>query len=212
MRARRKKHIKTRIEACGEIVVFNAEALSGHWANIFSNNNPIFVEIGCGKGDFITQMAKRNWDINYIAIEKNESVFVGAIEKALPYKLSNLKFVNSEALYLQYMFSQGEISGMFINFCDPWPSTKKAKRRLTNRNFLEIYKKILNKEGLIFFKTDNEQLFDYSLEEFYECGFLLRDITYELHNINKKDNVMTEYEKKFSELGLPIYSLVALNN
>ncbi len=209
MRARIKKHIDERIKYCEEIVVFNAEAMSSKWADVFSNNNPVFVELGCGKGDFIIEMAKRNPNVNYIAIEKNASVFICAIEKAFPLKLSNLKFVNSEVQYLKYMFAENEINEMFINFCDPWPSSKKAKRRLTNRAFLEIYKKILKNDGNIYLKTDNEQLFDYSLDEFYQSKFSLSDITYDLNDINKKDIIMSEYERKFSQLGMPIYSAVA---
>lgn len=212
MRARKKKHTAERLELCGDIVVKNAEGNAGLWSQIFNNTNPCHLEIGCGKGSFIVEMAKRNPNINFIALEKIGDILVMAAEEALPLSLQNLRFVNSDAMFLPYMFQKGELSVIYLNFSDPWPSSKKIKKRLTHKDFALSYKKILNKKGEIHLKTDNKDLFEFSLEELSHCGFYLKDITFDLHNSSFKENVLTEYEKKFLEQGLPIHRAVAVKN
>mgnify|MGYP000996456536 FL=1 len=202
---RKKKNGAARLEECGQLLVKKPEALKGIWKETFGNENPVHIEIGCGKGGFITRLAKENPDISYVAIEKLIDVLVLAAEKAKKEGLENVRFILGDASLLESMFAEGEIERIYINFCDPWHKKRHEKRRLTYRTYLELYKKLLKNNGWIYFKTDNKKLFEYSLNSFCENGFMLKNITLDLHNSEIKGNIMTEYEKLFSEKGNPIY-------
>lgn len=194
-----------------EYTIKNPEEMKGKWHQFFGNENPIHIEIGMGKGAFIMEMARRNPDINYIGIEKYSSVLIRAIEKRVEEPLmKNLFFIRMEAEYIGDVFAEGEVGYIYLNFSDPWPKDRHAKRRLTSRQFLKRYEGILAKDGGVTFKTDNVLLFDFSLEEVEAAGWKLENYTRDLHNSEYNEgNVMTEYEKKFSELGNPICRLVS---
>lgn len=183
----------------------------GLWnKNFFHNSNPIHIEIGMGKGQFITTLAASNPGINYIGIEKYSSVLVKAFEKRKQLETDNLLFIRMDAENITDFFAPGETDRIYLNFSDPWPKDRHAKRRLTSRQFMERYNIILSKDGFIQFKTDNRPLFDFSVEEIKEAGWCLDEINYDLHkNGPAKDNIMTEYEQKFYNLGNPIYKLKA---
>ena len=192
-------------------VIQEPQQYKGHVAvQIFGNNNPIFIEVGMGKGQFITSLAALHPEINYIGIEKYSSVLIRAIEKQEELQLPNLKFLRFDAEYLPDIFAPGEIAHIYLNFSDPWPKDRHAKRRLTSTRFLERYNNILTPEGRVMFKTDNKDLFDFSLEQVEEAGWILENHTYDLHHSEYNEgNVMTEYEEKFSAKGNPICRLVA---
>ena len=178
----------------------------GNWNKIFKNDNPIYIEIGMGKGDFIVQNALRYPNINFIGIEKFDSVIVRAIQKTNELELNNLLLIKDDALNLDKIFDK-EIDTIYLNFSDPWPKAKHAKRRLTSPIFLDIYDKIFKNDKKIIMKTDNDSLFDYSLESLSLNGY---DIIFKTNNLsNEDDNIMTEYEKKFREKGKNINKLIA---
>ena len=183
----------------------------GKWNKIFGNDNPIRIEIGMGKGKFITTLAEQNPDINYVGIEKYSSVLIRAIEKCEDKEINNLKFIRMEAEYIEDVFAEGEVDRIYLNFSDPWPKDRHAKRRLTSKQFFDRYDVILKKDGVVEFKTDNDQLFEFSLEQVPEAGWQLIANTWDLHNDEKlvEGNVMTEYESKFSSMGNPIHKLIA---
>ena len=195
--------------AANEYVVQNETELKGRWHEKFGNDNPINIEIGMGKGRFIMDMAKLNPDINYIGIEKFSSVLVRAVEKQNEEQLPNLLFIRMDAENIENVFDKGEVDYIYLNFSDPWPKDRHAKRRLTSVQFLARYVNILAKDGGVTFKTDNRPLFDFSLEQVEEAGWILDNKTYDLHNSEyASGNVMTEYEKRFSEMGNPICRMV----
>lgn len=209
MRMRKKKHRNERIENCGEIVI-REPFPKGKWNTVFGNENKICLEIGCGKGRFITETAKNNPEVNFIAIEKNMDVALLAMEKAQALGLENIRFICDNADLLEEIVVPGECSRIYINFCDPWHKTKHAKRRLTHRRYIEVYKKLLPAGGEIYFKTDNKKLFEFSLNEFCDMNIKLKNISLDLHAKPCEWNVMTEYEQQFSEQGMPIYRLEAV--
>ena len=211
MRMRKKKNCASRMEKCSSIWIKNPEENKGKWKEIFGNDNPIHIEIGCGKGNFITGMAKKYPDINFIAIEKVEDVIVMAMEKAMAAELDNVLFMDMDAEKIEDFFEFGEISRIYLNFSDPWKKNKQAKRRLTHKNFLDRYKKVLREGDYIWFKTDNRNLFEFSLNSFCAENFKLENITLDLHNSGFEDNVVTEYEQRFLDEGMPIYRLEAVN-
>ena len=172
---------------------------------VYGEDKPLHIEIGCGKGGFISETARRNPDINYIAFEKNLDVLVLAMEKVQQMGLKNVRFVPGDAGVLGNMETKTKIQRIYINFCDPWPKAGHKKRRLTHESFLMIYKSLLEVGGEIHFKTDNRGLFEFSLNSFADFGLKLKNITLDLHNSAFEGNVMTEYEKLFSEKGQPIY-------
>lgn len=186
------------------------ENYKGNWNKLFNNTNPIHIEIGCGKGKFISELAKNNPNINYIAIEKFDSVLLRCLEKVMKEDLDNLKLCIIDASIIDTYFSDNEVSRIYLNFSDPWPKKCHAKRRLTSSNFLESYKKILTNDGDINFKTDNRGLFEYSLESLNDNGFKIYNISLDLHKDLEKYpfNIETEFEEKWSKLG-PIYRLEA---
>lgn len=209
MRMRKKKNCDTRLEKCESLWIKNPEELKGKWNDLFGNSNPIHIEIGCGKGQFITGMAEQNPDINYVAIDVVPDVLVIALEKATAKDIKNVRFIIADAAKLGDYFEQFEISRIYLNFSDPWKKKKQAKRRLTHKNFLDIYKKLLRNGDFIYFKTDNRPLFEFSLNSFAEENFKMQNITFDLHNSGYEGNVMTEYETRFSEQGMPIYRVEA---
>ncbi len=177
------------------------------WSQLFQNEHPIFIEIGMGKGDFIIENALRYPEINFIGIEKYPSVLVKAVKKLDERKLDNLKIVNADANILNDIFAKDEIDRIYLNFSDPWPKRKHAKRRLTAPSFLEIYKNILKTKGEVILKTDNRILFEYSVISMNQFGMDFIDICLDLHNADGyEDNIESEYERKFSPYG-PIYRI-----
>ena len=193
-------------------VIQEPQQYKGHVAvQIFGNNNPIFIEVGMGKGQFITSLAALHPEINYIGIEKYSSVLIRAIEKQEELQLPNLKFLRFDAEYLPDIFAPGEIAHIYLNFSDPWPKSRHAKRRLTSRQFFARYDAILKPDGRLEFKTDNQDLFTFSLEEIPEAGWHLDASTRDLHHdsVLNEGNIMTEYEEKFSSKGNPICKLIA---
>lgn len=201
------------IVAENEYVVHEPEKQKGNWKALFGNDNPIHVEIGMGKGKFLMQLASMNPDINYIGIEKYSSVLLRAIEKRNETKLTNLYFIRFDAEYLTDIFDRDEISRIYLNFSDPWPKDRHAKRRLTSKEFLKKYDQCLKIDGEVIFKTDNRLLFDFSLEQAELAGWSLKEVTYDLHHSEYLEgNVMTEYEEKFVAKGNPIQRLIAYRN
>ncbi len=209
MRMRKKKNCEIRLEKSGNLWIREPELLKGKWNSEFGNEKPIHIEIGCGKGNFICEMAQKYPDINFVAIEVVRDVMVLAMERAQPLELKNLRFIIADAAKLTEYFEKGEARRIYLNFSDPWKKSRQAKRRLTHKNFLDIYKKVLLEGDCICFKTDNKKLFEFSLNSFAQENFKMSDITFDLHNSGFSDNVMTEYETKFSEQGMPIYRVCA---
>ncbi len=195
-------------------VVQEPEEKKGNWKAVFGKEQPLHIEVGMGKGRFLMDMAKLHPEINYIGIEMYDSVLLRAVQKAdsLEEPLSNLLFLRMDARDLPEVFEKGEVGRIYLNFSDPWPKDRHAKRRLTSHEFLERYEKILPEEGLVEFKTDNRDLFEFSLEEIRNApNWTLNAYTYDLHNNEEmnRGNVMTEYEEKFSSVGNPICKLIA---
>ena len=219
MRLRNVKGSRERIAACP--FTYNEDDGSklyeykGQWRNIFNNNNPIHIEIGMGKGQFITELAIRNPNINYIGIEKFSSVLIRAIEKrelkeAEGVELKNLLFIRMDAEHLLEVFDADEVNFIYLNFSDPWPKDRHAKRRLTSPQFLKRYQKVLSEDAKIQFKTDNVDLFNYSLDSLNESSWTVSEVTFDLHQSSYlPDNIMTEYEARFVEEGKPICRLIA---
>lgn len=186
-------------------------AEKGRWHLIFGNENPIHIEIGMGKGQFIMKLAKEHPDINYIGIERYSSVLLRALQKMEIEPLPNIRFLCMDASIITEVFDKEEVAKIYLNFSDPWPKERHAKRRLTSRQFFERYDKILAGNGVVEFKTDNDDLFAFSMEEVAEAGWTLDAHTFDLHHdpVLNEGNVMTEYEEKFSSLGHPIHKLIA---
>lgn len=209
MRLRNKPWAMDLIETHPEIVVKPPEECRGSWNEVFGNENPIHVEVGTGKGQFVTRMAKAYPNVNFIGIERYESVLVTGVQRVIDQPQANLRFLQEDVTNITDFFDKGEVDRLFINFTDPWPKERHAKRRLTNESFLEKYELIMGKDGEIHFKTDNQTLFEYSIESLTFYGFRLKNISLDLHNSNKRDNIMTEYEEKFANKGMRIYRLEA---
>ena len=207
MRMRKKKHGQQRLQACSEYIL---EPGLTEPEKLFDNGNPVHLEIGCGKGDFIRGMAEAHPDINFIAVERIPDVLMLAAEKIKAAELSNVRLAAFNAAYLPERIAPHSISRIYLNFSDPWPKKGHAKRRLTYRAFLDIYKQILTEDGSLFLKTDDLSLFEFSVEELSGAGFEVRDITYDLHSSPYAgDNVMTEYERNFVSQGKKINMLRA---
>lgn len=182
----------------------------GKWKEIFGNINPIHIEVGMGKGKFIHTMAKEHSDINYVGIEKYSSVLLRAVRKMEQEELPNLKFLRMDAEGIAEVFGPGEVERIYLNFSDPWPKDRHARRRLPSREFLARFARILKEGGRLEFKTDNRELFDFALGELEPAGWALEAFTYDLHGNEEmmQENVMTEYEEKFSAMGNPICKYV----
>ncbi len=203
--------------ANSKYVTHDPEKNRGKWREYFGNDNPVRIEIGMGKGQFIESMAAKNPDINYIGIERYDTVILKAIKKRELLEqqgsdLSNLTFISIDARLLADVFAPGEVDRIYLSFSDPWPKDRQANRRLTSPVFMKIYKEFLKPDGQLEFKTDNMGLFDYSLESIPESGWKLSQVTRDLHNDSSMNegNIMTEYEEKFSAKGNPIYKLIAV--
>ena len=195
-------------------VIKRPEDRRGCWHQVFGDRHPIYIEIGMGKGQFILNMAKAHPDVNFIGIERYSSVLLRALEKfdTEEYEaLTNIRFVCMDARNVEEVFAPEEVDKIFLNFSDPWPKARHAKRRLTSTEFLERYEKILAQGGRVEFKTDNTELFNFSLEQVKEAGWYLEKYTYDLHHQEEMNagNIMTEYEEKFSLKGNPINKLIA---
>ncbi|MDE7185798.1 MAG: tRNA (guanosine(46)-N7)-methyltransferase TrmB [Lachnospiraceae bacterium] len=193
--------------AKSRFVVHEPAGQRGKWNEVFGNDHPIQIEIGMGKGQFMMQLAAQNPDINYIGIEKYSTVLLRAVQKMEAQELMNLRFIRMDAEEICEVFGKGEVSKIYLNFSDPWPKDRHAKRRLPSRQFLARYHEILAADGRIEFKTDNQDLFDFALEELEPAGWKLEAVTRDLHHDEKMmaGNIMTEYEQKFSAMGNPIY-------
>ena len=196
--------------AASAYVVHDERGCRGKWREIFGNSRPIHIEIGMGKGKFIHTMARLHPEINYIGIEKYSSVLLRAIQKMEEEELPNLRFIRMDAEEITEVFTPGEVGRIYLNFSDPWPKDRHAKRRLPSRQFLERYDAILEAQGQLEFKTDNRELFDFAVEELDPAGWKACIITYDLHKdeVLMEGNVMTEYEEKFSAMGNPIYKYI----
>jgi len=208
MRMRKKKNLIPRLERCAAVHIKDPENHKGKWLELNSGCSELHLEIGCGKGRFTAETAANNPDTLFIAVEKVPDALVVAMERAVANELKNVYFITCDAALLAEFFAEGEVRRIYINFCDPWPTKRHAKRRLTSPGFLNIYKTILAEGGEIHFKTDNSQLFEYSLEQFAENGFELHEVTRNLHE-NGICGVMTDYEEKFHNQGVPINRCVA---
>ncbi|HCD68997.1 MAG TPA: tRNA (guanosine(46)-N7)-methyltransferase TrmB [Ruminococcaceae bacterium] len=222
MRMRRKKNLDERIEACREVMLYMqcqnehandplSEEFFADSRKTFGNDNPIFLEIGCGKGGFAIEFARQNPDINLVAVEKTPNVLITGMEEQMKLKLPNLKFCMGQAEYLEHIFHDNTIDRIFLNFSCPFPKKSYAIHRLTHARFLEIYRKIMKENAEIHQKTDNMHFFEFSLEQLSNNGFPLKNVSLDLHNSGFQGNIMTEYEKRFTELGQPIYRLEAVN-
>lgn len=222
MRMRRKKNLDERLAACKEVMLYMQcqnehanDALSEEFfadsRKIFGNDNPLYLEIGCGKGGFAIEFARQNPDINLIAVEKTPNVLVTGMEEQMKLRLPNLKFCMGQAEYLDHLFHDGTIDRIFLNFSCPFPKNRYAMHRLTHARFLAIYHKIMKENAEIHQKTDNMHFFEFSLEQLSNNGFPLKNISLDLHNSGFEGNIMTEYEKRFTDLGQPIYRLEAVN-
>ncbi|MDR7073835.1 tRNA (guanosine(46)-N7)-methyltransferase TrmB [Fictibacillus barbaricus] len=209
MRQRFKAWAKDKLVDNPEFVSVDPASMKGKWHAFFGNHNPIHLEVGTGKGQFINGMGKQNPSINYMGMELYDSIIITALDRILENDISNVKLIRADASHLLDYFEPGEIDRVYLNFSDPWPKKKHAKRRLTHESFLARYETILKPNSEIHFKTDNQGLFEYSLESMSKYGMFFNDISLDLHKSDMPDNVMTEYEEKFSEKGSRIYRMEA---
>ncbi len=220
MRPRKIRNLTTRRENCSDLRIpytlesFDFRTNDEHESyfdieEIFGRQAPLVMEIGCGKGQFVCEYAKRNPDKNIIAIECVPTVLVEACEKVMEEKIENIRFLEMKAEYLPLFMRDNTVSELYLNFSTPFPKSRHESHRLTSKGFLDIYKKLLCDNGFIAQKTDSREFFEYSLESFSQNGFILYDISLDLHNSNFEGNIVTEYEQKFVDQGLPIHRLVA---
>ena len=220
MRMRKKKNLEERLSECSENLIiidredrnFNSVKTEKEYidfAKLFGNSNPIHLEIGCGKGGFSCEIAARNPDINYIAVEKTANVIVSACEKAKERELKNLIFIKCGAEYLPALIKPHTVNRIYLNFSCPFPKKKYASHRLTAAHFLDIYKELMALGAEIHQKTDNKGLFEFSIEQLSAAGFRLKNVSLDLHSSNFEGNIVTEYEAKFVSLGMPIFRLEA---
>lgn len=204
LRMRKRAHLEERTKRCGEYTVNTEEELSS-----YVKDSPLHLEIGCGKGKFILQTALSAPSVCHLAVEQCENVAILAAESAKKSEVKNVRFAMKNIALLDEILPEASVSRIYLNFSDPWPKKKRAKRRLTHPDFLKLYKKWLSPNGEIFFKTDNARLFEFSLNSFASEDFLLSNITFDLHGSDFEGNIMTEYEERFVSEGKPIYRLEA---
>lgn len=226
MRMRKKRNFDARMEACGDLLlakgangILNMKEAAENYRDLidfskaFGNEHPVALEIGCGKGGFVIALAKQNPNRNYLALEKMSNVILTPMEEVKKQEIDNIRFLNIRAECLPCYIPEGSLDAIYLNFPTPLPKLGYATQRLTHRNFLEKYKKLLKKGGRILQKTDDRDFFDFSLEEYRACGFTLENVTYDLHEQGNPDwNVVTEYESKWVERGLPIHRVEAVYN
>lgn len=219
MRMRRKNNLEQRLEACGDRIIYmDRDVLDFSVKDdkdiidimgIFGNDRPVELEIGCGKGQFIKELAKREPEKNFLAVELSSNVIVDAAESIISEGIENVRFMRGNARYLDCFLPEKSIGRIYLNFSCPYPKNTYANHRLTHADFLEIYKRLMKKGGEIHQKTDNMHFFEFSLEQFSQNGFGLKNVSLDLHNSDFEGNIVTEYEKRFSEQGFPIYRLEA---
>ena len=224
MRMRKKRNVEARMEACGDLLlahgangILNMKEAAENYRNLidfsatFGNDNPVALEIGCGKGGFVIALAKETPNVNYLALEKMSNVILTPMEAVKKEGVENVRFLNIRAECLPCYIPENSLDVIYLNFSTPLPKLGYATQRLTHRNFLEIYKKLLKKGGKIIQKTDDRDFFDFSLEEYRACGLKLENVTYNLHENGNPDwNIVTEYEQKWVERGLPIHRAEAV--
>lgn len=203
MRMRKKPNLAARMEKCAQLLITNPTEYRGRWRELKPNTKEVRLELGCGKGRFTAETAEQHPNALYIAIERVPDAMIIAMERCQEKGLSNVFFIDGDAALLRDYFVPEEVDFLYINFCDPWPSHKHSRRRLTHENFLVLYRGILREGGQIHFKTDNHDLFEYSLFQFPKAGYTLSEITRNLHE-HGIQGVMTDYEEKFYNLGTPI--------
>ena len=203
MRMRKKPNLIPRMERCADVLIRDPEERRGHWRELMPGARELRLELGCGKGRFTVGTAAAEPDVLFIAIERVPDAMVIAMERAVAEGLKNVFFLDDDAARLPQLFAPGEVDRVYINFCDPWPGQKHAKRRLTSEGFLNVYRQVLKDGGQIHFKTDNRDLYEWSLFQFPKAGYALSEVTRDLH-ANGVCGVMTDYEEKFHNLGTPI--------
>lgn len=208
MRLRKKWWARPELEADSRVVIRPTEK-KGTWSEEFGNSNPIHLELGCGRGKFITEKAEQFPNINFVAVDLKDEVLIYVLEKLKEREITNIRIVPMNISFIGDVFEKDEVSKIYINFCNPWPKERHKKRRLTHSKFLEVYKSFIKSGTEIWFKSDDIGLFDESQEYFKESGFNLEYITYDLHKSDFKDNIMTEYETKFTNLGMKTMFLIA---
>ena len=225
MRMRKKRNFEARMDACGDLLlvqgangILNMKEAAENFralidfSTVFGNDNPVALEIGCGKGGFVIALAQQNPNVNYLALEKMSNVILTPMEEVKKVGVENVRFLNIRAECLPCYIPEGSLDCIYLNFSTPLPKLGYATQRLTHRNFLAVYKKLLKKGGRILQKTDDRDFFDFSLEEYKAMGFDLENVTYNLHeNGNPEWNIVTEYEQKWVERGLPIHRVEAVN-
>lgn len=208
MRLRKKHWARPEMEA-NQLVILNPREMKGQWNEVFRNNNQNYLELGCGRGKFISENAASNPEINYIGVDLKDEVLVLALRKVMEVEVQNVRLIPLNIMWIGEVFDKDEISRIYINFCNPWPKDRHKKRRLTHSRFLEAYKQFLKPGGEIWFKTDDKGLFEESFEYFKESGFEIEYITYDLHSSGFTPNIVTEYEQKFTGLGMKTMFLLA---
>ncbi|MEW9095731.1 MAG: tRNA (guanosine(46)-N7)-methyltransferase TrmB [Clostridiaceae bacterium] len=207
MRLRKKWWARPEMEA-SHLIITNPRDYKGKWREEFKNENPIHLELGCGKGGFISKLGDKFKDTNYVAVDLKDEILVYAKRQVEELELTNVRIIPLNIMFISEVFEENEVEKIYINFCNPWPKDRHNKRRLTHTNFLNEYKKFLKPGSEVWFKTDDRGLFDDSQEYFKEAGFNLEYVTYDLHNSGFKENIMTEYEEKFSSKGMKIMFLI----
>lgn len=211
MRLRKKWWARPEMEQ-SEYFITNPKDNYGKWSEVFGNSNEIYLELGCGRGQFVSQNAIEHKNVNYVAIDLKDEVLIYTVRKIYENDLTNVRIVPLNIEMIEGVFAENEISRIYINFCNPWPKLSHNKRRLTHSKFLNRYKQFLKSGGEVWFKTDNEDLFNDSLEYFKESGFELKYVTYDLHNSDFQNNIVTEYEEKFTSLGMKtMFTLAVLS-
>ncbi|GFP75194.1 tRNA (guanosine(46)-N7)-methyltransferase TrmB [Clostridium fungisolvens] len=211
MRLRKKWWARPELEEAKNVVT-NPSEFKGRWSEAFGDSNPVHLELGCGRGKFISEKAAANPGINHVAIDLKDEVLIYALRKVNEAEVPNVRLIPMNISFIGDVFDKDEISKIYINFCNPWPKERHKKRRLTHTSFLKIYKTFLKPNSEIWFKTDDVGLFEESQEYFKESGFTLEYLTYDLHNDEFKENIMTEYEAKFTSLGMKTMFLIARLN
>lgn len=208
MRLRKKWWARKEMEQ-SKLMIINPIELKGKWKDNFQNDNDIHLELGCGMGRFISQKAKSNPNINIIGVDLKDEILVYALRKIISEEVVNARLMPLNIAFIDEVFDKNEIGRIYINFCNPWPKERHKKRRLTHTTFLKKYKKFIKPKAQIWFKTDNTELFEESIEYFKEEGFNIKFMTYDLHNSGFSENIVTEYEEKFTNLGMKTMFLIA---
>jgi tRNA (guanine-N7-)-methyltransferase len=207
MRLRKKWWSRPELES-SHFFITNPKEQAGKWNEVFGNSNEINLELGCGRGGFIREKAKLNLDKNYVAIDLKDEILIYALRGIIESEVENVRIVPLNIQLIEGVFAKDEISKIYINFCNPWPKDRHKKRRLTHSGFLARYKQFLKTEGEVWFKTDDTELFMESIEYFKESGFDIKYLTYDLHNSDFKENIVTEYEAKFTSRGMKTMFLI----